>query len=78
MATALVVRRAQATGRLSTMLRSDRPHRLGGRLDAWGDADAETRDETARRLLFARLRLNRAGLLRWRVIRSVRSEGQHA
>jgi hypothetical protein len=50
-------------------LRTDYGRRSGRRLDAWAHDDAATREEVARGLLFARLRLNRAGLLRWRVVR---------
>lgn len=56
------VQEALAIGRIAGELRFD-PH------DAWATATDKDRLNYARAVLRVRLRLNRAGLLRWRVIR---------
>lgn len=55
-----LVLRARATAGIAERMRKHDAH------DAWGKAGESTRRAVASRLLDARLRLNRAGHLRWR------------
>ena len=53
------VRRSRASAAIAERLRTEAS-------GAWAGVPYEQRLATAKRLLFVRLRLNRAGLMRWR------------